>query len=276
MTQERSTERSAVDKTQNGPVTTVSLANDLTRLGIQPGMVLLVHSSLSSLGWVCGGPVAVILALEEVLGPEGTLIMPTHSTGLTDPDEWANPPVPHEWRETIRETMPAYDPDMTPTREMGAIPECFRKQPGVKRSNHPHVSFAAWGQHTNTIVDGHGLAFGLGEQSPLAHIYDLNGWILLLGVGHNNNTSLHLAEYRAAFESKRIVKNHGPVMQNGQRSWAAFYDVDVNSEDFYRIGANFTADTGLVQQGQVGNTTASLMPQCAIVDYAVQWLEEHR
>ena len=276
MTQERSTEQSAVDKTQNGPVTTISLANDLTRLGVQPGMVLLVHSSLSSLGWVCGGPVAVILALEEVLGPEGTLVMPTHSTGLTDPDEWANPPVPQEWRDTIRETMPAYNPDMTPTRGMGSIPECFRKQPSVKRSMHPHASFAAWGKHTNTIIDDHGLAFGLGEQSPLARIYDLNGWILLLGVGHSNNTSLHLAEYRATFENKRIIKSHGPVMQNGQRFWAAFDDVDINSEDFHRIGADFTADTGLVHHGPVGNTTALLMPQRAIVDYAVQWIEEHR
>lgn len=276
MTQERSTEQSAVDKTQNGPVTIVSLVNDFRRLGVQPGMVLLVHSSLSSLGWVCGGPVAVILALEGVLGPEGTLIMPTHSTGLTDPDDWANPPVPAEWRDTIRETMPAYDPNLTPTRGMGAIPECFRKQPGVKRSNHPHASFAAWGKHTNTIINNHGLTFGLGEQSPLAHIYDLDGSILLLGVGHSNNTSLHLAEYRASFESKRIIKSHGPVMQGNQRIWATFYDVDINSEDFHRLGADFTADTGLIQQGPVGNTTAFLMPQRAIVDYAVQWIEEHR
>jgi len=64
---------------QSGPITVDSLKEDLTELGVTPGMVLLVHSSLSSLGFVSGGPVAVILALEEVLGPKGTLIMPTHS-----------------------------------------------------------------------------------------------------------------------------------------------------------------------------------------------------
>ncbi|NOK59073.1 MAG: AAC(3) family N-acetyltransferase [Chloroflexi bacterium AL-W] len=276
MTQERSTEQSAIAKNQHGPVTTASLINDFKRLGVQPEMVLLVHSSLSSLGWVCGGPVAVILALEEVLGPEGTLVMPTHSTGLTDPDGWANPPVPQEWHDMIRRTIPAYDPHLTPTREMGAVPECFRKQPGVKRSNHPHASFAAWGKHTNTIINDHELAFGLGERSPLSRIYDLDGWILLLGVGHSNNTSLHLAEYRTTFENKRIITSHGPVMQGGHRVWATFDDIDVNSEDFYRIGADFTADTGLLQQGSIGNATAFLMPQRAIVDYAVQWMEQHR
>ena len=76
------------------PVTAQSLAADLAALGVQPGMVLVVHSSLKSLGWVNGGPVAVILALEEVLGSAGTLVMPTHTSDNSDPANWVNPPVP--------------------------------------------------------------------------------------------------------------------------------------------------------------------------------------
>ena len=88
-------EADAVQRAKEGPVTASSLESDLRALDVKRGMMtLLVHSSLSSLGWVCGGPVAVILALEKVLEPSGTLVMPTHSGDLSDPSEWQNPPVP--------------------------------------------------------------------------------------------------------------------------------------------------------------------------------------
>jgi aminoglycoside 3-N-acetyltransferase len=102
-----------IDKT-NQPNTVSSLVSDFKSLGIKEGMVLLVHSSLSSLGWVCGGPVSVILALEEVLTETGTLIMPTHSGDYSDPAEWCNPPVPESWWETIRNEMPVFDKMSTP------------------------------------------------------------------------------------------------------------------------------------------------------------------
>jgi aminoglycoside 3-N-acetyltransferase len=208
-----------INNTRNGPVTLNRIKGDLRRLGVKPSMVLLVHSSLRSLGWVSGGPVAVILALQEVLGSEGTLVMPTHSSGLTDPKDWRNPPVPERWKETIRQTLPAFHPDLTPARKMGCIPETFRKAPGVVRSNHPHDSFAAWGKEATLITQNHGLDFGLGEESPLARIYDLGGWILLLGVGHETNTSLHLAEFRSEFPSKREIQQGAPILENGIRRW---------------------------------------------------------
>ena len=113
------------------PNTRQSIAEELRALGLQPGTLALVHASLSRLGWVCGGPVAVVQALLDVVGPAGTVVMPTQSGDYTDPALWQEPPVPPAWVPVIRETMPAYDPLLTPSRGMGAIAETFRGWPGT-------------------------------------------------------------------------------------------------------------------------------------------------
>jgi aminoglycoside 3-N-acetyltransferase len=269
-------ESQAIARAQSSPATIQSLCADLSALGVEPGMLLLVHSSLSSLGWVCGGPVAVVLALEQALGPLGTLMMPTHSGDLSDPANWQNPPVPEAWWKTIRETMPPYDSHLTPTRGMGVIPETFRRQAGVLRSIHPQVSFAAWGARAEKVVTGQTLDFGLGEGSPLARIYDLEGWVLLLGVGHESNTSLHLAEYRAAYPSRRLAFDCAPVMVDGERQWVTIRDLDLDPSDFAAIGETFERDTGNVARGRVACAQALLMSQRSLINYAVAWIERHR
>ena len=270
-------EDQVVEKTKT-LATVESLQTDFKALGIKKGMVLLVHSSLSAMGWVCGGAVAVIIALQEVLGETGTLVMPTHSTDLSDPRQWENPPVPKLWWQTIRETMPVYDPDLTPTRSMGKIPETFRKQKGVVRSTHPQMSFCASGPQASYVIENHALALGMGENSPLARIYDLDGFILLLGVGHSSNTSMHLAEYRADFSTKCIVQESAPILRDGSRTWTTFEDINVDASDFEDIGADFLrSDEGkLVRHGKVGIANCQLMPQRNIIDFAVDWLEKNR
>ncbi len=269
-------ERRAINISGDVPITVESLNEDLLSLGVEFGMTLLVHSSLSSLGWVCGGSVAVVYALESALGQNGTLIMPTHSGDLSDPKDWCNPAVPELWWNMIRDSMPAYNPALTPSRGMGRIPETFRTQSGVVRSGHPQVSFAARGPQANQIVNDHSLQFGLGEGSPLSRIYDLGGWILLLGVDHSCNTSLHLAEHRTRVATRNTISTGAPMLNHGIRQWCEFHDLDLDSSDFSSIGEEFANESGLVKRGRVGRANALLMPQQALVDFAVRWMEANR
>jgi aminoglycoside 3-N-acetyltransferase len=258
------------------PVTMASLIEDFRNIGVQRGMTLVVHTSMRSIGWVSGGPVAVVLALEEALGPEGTLVMPAHTGDLTEPEFWRNPPVPESWWDIIRQESPAFDPAWTPSRHMGAIAECFRTQPGTLRSSHPHASFTARGPHATTITRNHPLVPALGDETPLGHVYDLDGWVLLVGLGYNNNTSLHLAEYRARYPSKRKERNGARVTRDGRTEWVSFEDLDWDDEDFITIGKAFKQASDRVRNGRVGHAEAVLMPQRELVDFGVRWMEEHR
>jgi aminoglycoside 3-N-acetyltransferase len=255
------------------PVTRAALAEDLGRLGVRHGGVLLVHSSLSALGWVCGGAQAVVEALLDALGPEGTLVVPTHTGGNSDPSGWQNPPVPEAWWPVVRATMPAYDPDITPSQHVGVVPEVARTWPGARRSAHPQHSFAAIGPQAETITSDHALESGFGERSPLARVHDLDGDVLLLGADHGSNTSIHLAEYRVP--DPRRETYGAAVMGPDGRRWATWEDVVADESDFEVLGAAFDA-AGAVTVGRVGAGEARLMRQRELVAFAVGWMVEHR
>lgn len=259
------------------PITVKTLEQDFYRIGLRDGMTVLLHSSLSSMGWVCGGAVAVILALEDLLGPEGTLVMPAHSGELSDPSAWVNPPVDKSWWKIIKETMPAYDNDLTPTRNIGVIPEVFRKQKGVLRSNHPHVSFTAKGKNAKYIVSDHSLDFGCGVNSPLKKVYDIDGYVLLLGVDHSSNTSIHLAEAMANYSLKKIVSTGAPIYYGKTRKWVEFKDYKDFTEDFTKIGRDFIkTKRSYVSIDFIGNAKSQLFRQRDLVDFAMGWLEANK
>ncbi len=256
------------------PRTRRSLAADLLALGLHTGDTVIVHSSLSAIGWVAGGPVAVIQALCDVLGERGNLVMPTQSAGNTDPADWIDPPVPASWWPVIRQEMPAYDPARTPTRGMGSIPELFRTWPGVLRSAHPAHSFAALGPGAEAIISPHALDDGLGEHSPLARLYTMGARILLLGVGHESNTSLHLAEYRAPVASR--CTQGASVMVDGLRRWVTYSDLEHLDTDevFPALGTDYEAENPY-RAGPVGSATCLLLEMPALVDFAVPWIRRH-
>jgi aminoglycoside 3-N-acetyltransferase len=273
MTSGRRTEADVIAATAT-PATRRTISRDLGRLGVEPGDVVIVHSALSAMGFVVGGPQAVVLALLDAVGPNGTIVVPTQ-TGVSDPSTWQHPPVPEEWWQIIRDEMPPYDPALTPTRGMGQIVECFRHHPDTVRSAHPRLSFAANGLDAERIVGEHPLTPGLGETSPLATLYELDAKVLLVGVTDANNTSLHLAEHRAEWPGKRTGHERVPMLVDGVTRWVDYEDLVLDEDDFADIGSAFER-TGAANRGTIGTAPSRLCPQRAIVDFAVAWMNRHR
>ena len=260
----------------DSPRTRESIAADLLDLGLVAGDAVMVHSSLGSLGFVSGGAPAVVQALTDVITDAGTIVMPTHSYNYSVPAEWRAPfSISESWVEPIRKSLPAFDPTVVPTTSMGQIVEVFRSWPGAGRSRHPTNSFAAWGRTSAFVTDGHTYEFSQGEGSPLARLYDLDGKVLLLGVGYDRNTSFHLAEYRIS-ESPRCPRML-PVPEQGHSVWREFEGISEMKGDWLlELGEAFESARD-VTIGTVGSAEARLFSQRQAVDFAIGWLKEkHR
>ena len=258
------------------PITTARIAEDLRALGVESGDTLLVHSSLSALGWVAGGPPTVVDALQSVVTETGTLVFPTHTSQLSDPKDWSNPPIPESWHGPFREEVSPYRPAVTPCHRVGSIPDCFRSYPDIERSSHPLYSFSAWGADADAVVADHPLETGLGPGSPLEAVYDRDGGVLQLGTDHDTNTSLHLAEHRADW-SKPTEAAGAPMLRDGNREWVEWTELAADSDDFPACGRAFAeARPEAVATGAVGVADTTLLDQRALVDFAVEWFEKHR
>lgn len=247
------------------------------QIGIKQGQTLMVHCSLSSIGFACGGPQIIIESLLEATGSEGTVMMPTQSWKNLDPETGVHWEEPKEWWDTIRQNWPAYNKDITPTNTMGAVAEMFRKWPGSLRSDHPARSVAANGKNAKYLTENHDLCNIFGEGSPVSKLYELDASILLIGVDYDKNTTLHLADARAVYPSKHNTTEHSAIIENGQRVWKAYDTLAVDGEDFIEIGKAFEeSDPFAVSKIPLGNATLRLMKARPLVDFAVSWIEKNR
>lgn len=155
-----------------------TLSEDFSQLGLPHGAPLLVHSALSSLGWVEGGAPAVVEALVTTATPKGTVLFPTLTgTAADSPDNR-----PHS-DQRLRSTW------------CGAIPCAALHHPACHRSIHPTHAVAAIGPDAGDLTAGHSSAQSpCGQGSPYTRLADAGGYILLLGVRHDANTTFHTAE----------------------------------------------------------------------------------
>ena len=257
------------------PVMKNEIIDALRNVGLTAGDAVMVHTSLSHIGYVCGGAQTIIEALIDVVGQEGTIMMPTQSWKNLDPNTGVHWDVDEQYWDLIRQHWPAYDKHITPTNTMGATAEMFRKWPGALRSDHPARSVAAWGKHAKYLTENHDLCDIFGEESPVGKLYKLDGKVLLLGVDYDKNTSIHLADVRAEYKSKHNTTEHSAVMENGKRIWKAYETLFVDGEDFVDIGVAFEKDNE-VKILTLGDAEIRCMKQRELVDYAVNWIQKNR
>lgn len=230
-------------------ITTFSVAQivqQLETLGVKPGGVLLVHCAFSQVKPVENGPLGLITALQAAVGPTGTLVMPS----MSDEEE------------------EVFDPERTPCLGMGVVADRFWRLPGVLRRHSPHA-FAAWGKHAPEIVAPHPIDIPHGLDSPVGRVYELDGQVLLLGIDHTANTTVHLAENLAGVRYRR--KKRTPTVENGRLRWVEYGEVDHCCENF-RLVDVWLEEHGLQRVGQVGHASARLARSRDIVHVVLEQL----
>lgn len=218
---------------QPGSIPQDVLVEQLRTLGVQPGGVLLVHTAFSRIGPVEGGPAGLIAALRAALTLAGTLVMPSMSWEDDHP----------------------FDPQTTPCPEMGIVANSFWRLPGVLRSASPHA-FAAAGPLAEQITADHPFAIPHGLASPVGRVYELAGQVLLLGVGHDANTTIHLAENLAGVRYRR--DKHVTLLVDGTPTRFEYREIDHCCENFALVDG-WLDDAGLQRRGTVGHGEARLM-----------------
>jgi len=229
------------------PVTAKSdLVRQLGALGAQPGGILLVHAAFSGVAPVEGGPRGLVEALLAAVGSRGTLVMPS----MADDDDTP------------------FDRGRSPCRAVGALADTFWRMPGVLRSDSPHA-FAACGPLAARITRPHPVDIPHGLESPPGRVYELAGQVLLLGVGHDADTTIHVAENLAGVRYRR--PKHATVPEEGRPRRYEYGETDHCCERFGLL------DEWLGPQqrcGIVGRAEARLARSRDIVAAALAHLRE--
>ena len=222
------------------------LIQQLLELGVVPGVVLLVHTSFSKVRPVECGPKGLISALRTALGPNGTLVMPSMSYDDEHP----------------------FDKTQAHCKEMGIVADTFWRQPNVLRSDNNHA-FAAIGSLADKITAPHPIDVPHGIDSPVGRVYELDGQVLLLGVDHTSNTTIHLAENQAGVRYRR--DKHLTILKDGKASRFEYREIDHCCQNFSFVD-NWLDEKGLQKRGKVGNTEARLIRSCDIVETVTERL----
>jgi aminoglycoside 3-N-acetyltransferase len=242
------------------------LAADLRSLGLRPDQDLLVHCSLSEIGWVDGGPATLLQAIRDVAGRDATIVVSAQTPLTSRTSEAfrsATAGLSRHETERFAAEHAVFDPETTPPYRVGQFAEHVLARPGARRSAHPQASFAALGRAAVAITSGHVPECHLGERSPLRWLYDHDAAILLLGVDYDVCTAFHLAEYRIP-------------------GGADVPGADLEDDDFQQIGDALEGHwrdqpgPGGPLPGRVGMAESRLVPVRTAVNFAVGWMEKHR
>jgi len=228
---------------------TDALIQQLLELGVQPGGVLLVHTAFSKVRSVEGGPVGLISALHSALGPGGTLVMPSMSY---DDDH-------------------VYDKTVSHCAEMGIVADTFWRLPGVLRSDNNHA-FAAVGPFAERITAPHPVDPPHGFNSPVGRVYELDGQVLLLGAGHDANTTIHLCENKAGVRYRR--DKYLTILKDGKPTKFEYREIDHCCQNFALVDG-WLDEKGLQKSGKMGNADARLIRSRDIVEVVTERLMEN-
>jgi aminoglycoside N3'-acetyltransferase len=260
------------------PLSPQDLARDLRALGVVPGDTIMVHASLRSVGPVAGGGRGVVLALDEAVGPDGTLLM---GIGARDDWSWVNGRPEPERPGLLAEAVP-FDYLVTPADpDIGVLAEVFRQTPGTLVSDHPEGRFAARGRMASQFLSDVPWDDYYGPGSPLERLVDAGGKVLRLGADPDTVTLIHYAEYLAEVADKRRVRRYrrvaapdGPVIRVVECLDDSDGIVESPDDYFERILDDFL-ESCPARRGRVGNSRSELLDAPALVAFAVAWLSEH-
>jgi len=219
------------------------LVDQLHALGVAPGGILLVHTAFSRVGPVEKGILGLIEALRVAVGPRGTLVMPS----MSDDDEHP------------------FDPERTPCRSLGVVPDMFWRLPGVCRSNSPHA-FAAAGPDADHITAPHPVEVPHGPKSPVGRVHDAEGQVLLLGASHDANTTIHLAEALAGVRYRR--PKHCTVLRDAKLMRVDYAETDHCCQRFVLMDQWLDA-ARRQRRGRVGRAEARLAGARVIANLAI-------
>lgn len=257
------------------------LAHDLKGVGLRSGDLVMVHSSMRSVGPILGGPNEMIEALLESVGPGGTVMM------YVDWEEGAQRYTRTDRKTTLSpaqmDAWPAFDPRKARAdRSYGILPEFLRTWPGAARSGNPGASVAAVGARADWICADHPLDYGYGPGSPFAKLVEAEGRVLLLGSPLENVTLLHFAEHVARLPGKRVVRYREKLLRNGTTQWVEIVEfdtadpvVDAASEDHFDRLMQAYLEQAKVSTGMVGGAPTYLFEGEHLHRFAVRWLERH-